>query len=188
MQRTEYHQHLLRVLPQRNGSAIDSQEIICIKPPDKLHRDFAVVNQQFRPVEMRFQNLPFEIRHGAERIGFLPRLRILKHDQSGLIIDIRQGKSRRGQVVEELLLRTEVILDRFMVIQMVAREVREDTPIERQPGDAFLVDGVRADLHENILTTRLCHLGDERMKRQRVRRRMLGRNRFILYIIANRRD
>ena len=75
-----------------------------------------------------------------------------------------------------------------MIIQMVARQVGKDTSVERQATDTLLVDRMRTDLHKGILATGLHHPGHQAMEGDRVRRRMVGRDRFAIDIVADGRE
>ena len=151
-----------------------------------MHHNLPTVNDQVCTLEMRFQYLSLEIGQGTQGIGQLLRLRILQHHQAGFIIGIRQGKSPGRQVIEEFLLRFQVILHGLMVIQMIAGQVRENPPVERQAADAPLIDRMRANLHKSILASGLYHPGHQGMKRKRVRCRMIRRYRLAIYIITYR--
>ena len=52
-----------------------------------------------------------------------------------------------------------------MVVEVVAREVGEDTSRKAQAADALLVDGVAAAFHEGVFATCICHLPEQAVER-----------------------
>ena len=97
-----------------------------------MHHNLPTVNDQVCTLEMRFQYLSLEIGQGTQGIGQLLRLRILQHHQAGFIIGIRQGKSPGRQVIEEFLLRFQVILHGLMIVRFVKIPPSKDKPLMRR--------------------------------------------------------
>ena len=75
-----------------------------------------------------------------------------------------------------------------MVVQMITCQVRKDTAGKLQSADSFLRDGVRTYFHESIFAAFVCHTSQKTVQRNRVRSSVFGRDGFIVYIIAYRRD
>ena len=76
---------------------------------------------------MRLQDFAFEVAKTTQRVGVYLRTGILRHHKSVLVIQVGQAESSFWQFVEELFLGFEVVLHRFMIIQMVAGQISENT-------------------------------------------------------------
>ena len=75
-----------------------------------------------------------------------------------------------------------------MVIEVFVRDVREDTPGERQPGDAFLDDAVGTDLHEAVVASAFRHLCQHGIEADGVRRGVRGGKRLVVDSVDDRGD
>ena len=75
-----------------------------------------------------------------------------------------------------------------MIIQVITRQIGKDAPVEGQTTDTLLVDRMRTNLHKGILATGIHHPGHQVMEGDRVRRRMVGRNRLAIDIVADGRE
>lgn len=89
---------------------------------------------------------------------YIPLTRVLRHYKPVLIIQVGQTEGVLRHVVEEFLLSFEIILHCLVIVQMVARQVGENTTCKTEPADTFLVDRVRTHFHEDILAPGVCHL------------------------------
>jgi len=107
---------------------------------------------------MRFQDFAFEVAKTAQRVGVYFRTGILCHHESVLVIQVGQAESSFRQFVEELFLGLEIVLHRFMIIQMVAGQISENTAGKLQTADALLGNGMGTDFHEGILAAGVRHL------------------------------
>ena len=92
------------------------------------------------------------------------RTGILQHHGAVLVIGIRQRKGILAEPIEEALLSTEIFLYRAVIVEVVAREVREDTATEVHPSGTMLRHSVGADLHEDMRTARCLHTREERLQ------------------------
>ena len=133
---------------------------------------------------MRLQDFPLEVSQRPQGIRELLGSRVLEHNHARLVVQVCQGESRGRQLVEETLLGAEVVLHGLVIIQVVACQIRKDTPVEIQTADATLVDGVRANLHEGILAFVGNHIRHEAVEGQRVGSRMLRRDRPLVDVVA----
>ena len=73
-----------------------------------------------------------------------------------------------------------------MIVEVVAREVREDTATEVHPSGTMLRHSVGADLHEDVRTARCLHTRKERLQLGRRGRRVRSGDGFVLDIVAHR--
>src|SRR5215470_10121963 len=64
-----------------------------------------------------------------------------------LVVEIRDDGAVWHEVVEQPGFRGEVALHRAVIVQVIAREVRERHDVEEHTFDALLVERVRRDLH-----------------------------------------
>ena len=188
MECAEQQQYVLRLLAQDTGSAVNGQQVGCIEASDKLHVHFAVIDVHQHAVKSILKNFALEVAKRSERIGVYFCLCILNHDHTVSVIGICQGESRFRQSVEECLFCLQVVFECFVIVQMVAGDVREDASGEPQPSDTFLGYRVRADFHEGIFAAFICHASQQFVQRDRVRSRMVGGYGFSVDIIAYRGD
>ena len=137
---------------------------------------------------MRFHDLALEVGCGAKRISQLAGGRVLQHDGTRLVVGVSQCEGLGGQRVEEALLGAEVILDRLVIVQMIAGEVGEDAGGVVQSGDALLIDRMRAHLHEDMRTPGLCHASDQRVQCDGVGRRVVGGQCLLVDAVADGGD
>ena len=86
-------------------------------------------------------------------------------------------------MVEKALLGLQVSIERFMIVEMVVREVGEDATREGETGDALLVDGMRRHLHETIFAPILHHGSKQRIETDRVGGGVGRRNLGVVYFI-----
>ena len=147
-----------------------------------------IVEIEQHTFKMRLQYTTLEITQTAQRVSIYMRTGVLCHHQSVLIVQISQTEGILRHVVEELLLGLQVVLHRFMIVQMVARQVSENTSGKTQATDSLLGDGMRTDLHKGILATGIRHLPQESVQRNGIGRRMIGRHRFVVNVVAYGRD
>ena len=138
MECAEQQQYVLRLLAQDTGSAVNGQQVGCIEASDKLHVHFAVIDVHQHAVKSILKNFALEVAKRSERIGVYFCLCILNHDHTVSVIGICQGESRFRQSVEECLFCLQVVFECFVIVQMVAGDVREDASGEPQPSDTFL--------------------------------------------------
>ena len=137
---------------------------------------------------MRLHDLALEVGCGAKRIGQLAGGRVLQHDGARLVVGVSQCEGLGGQGVEETLLGAEVILDRLVIVQMIAGEVGEDAGGVVQSGDALLIDRMRAHLHEDVRTSGLGHASDQRVQCDGVGRRVIGGQCLLVDAVADGGD
>ena len=150
VQGAQYQKDVVACLAQHAGGAIDGEQVAHIELPDELHSDFLAVDLEVHALEMAFQETGLEIGHALCGVGLHLCLGVLHHEESVLVVGIGDGECSLWQTVEEHLLGVAVILERPMVVEVVAREVGEDAAGEVQASDAVLVNGVAAALHEHI--------------------------------------
>ncbi len=105
-------------------------------------------------------------------------------------IVIHADDRRRGsrQRVEQDCLRRKVLLHGGMVVEMVAREIREDRHREVDAQYAPLRQGMRGDFHHRARAPDRHHLAEHLLKGDRVGCGALGRNRAIADLIGDRTD
>ena len=139
-------------------------------------------------LESRFQNLAFEVGHRFQCVGVLACGAVLQHKHTVAVVGIHKRESVGRESVEEHFLRVAVVGKRFMVVQVVLRQVREDCARELQSGNAALVCGVRTNFHKAVVTANLDHFGQQAMQLQRVGCCLGCLNGFCAHNVANRRQ
>ena len=75
-----------------------------------------------------------------------------------------------------------------MIVDMVAREVGEQCPVEVQSRNTFLCDGMTADFHKRVLTTGIHHTPEQPVQFDGIGRGVCGGNGFVLHIVHHRRE
>ena len=101
-----------------------------------------IVEIEQHTFEMRLQYTTLEITQTTQRVSIYMRTGVLCHHQSVLVVQVGQAEGILRHVVEKLLLSLQVIFHCLMIIQMVARQVGEDTSGKTQATDALLIDGM----------------------------------------------
>ena len=76
---------------------------------------------------MGFQHPSFEVTETSQRISIDFGTCVLRHYQSVLVIQIGKAECVFGHIVKKLLFGFQIVLYRFMIIQMVAGQIRKDT-------------------------------------------------------------
>ena len=176
---------LLRLDAQHDGSAIDCQKVAHVETSHELHADIHAVYLKVHALETLLHDAGLEVGCRVEGVGLDLRLAVLHHDHAVAIIGIDDGESVGGQTVEETFLRVTIVLERSVIVQVVARQVGEDAAAEREASDALLSDTVRADLHEGIGTALVGHLPEQTVQRDGVGSRHLSRHGLTIYVVAD---
>ena len=112
-------------------------------------------------------------------------LRVLEHRRAGRIVDVDDGRltllaAWLRHVVEELRLREHVVLERLMVVEVVLREVREDSRVELDARHAVLVERVRRDFHDDVVHALVAHHRERVLELDNIRRRIVDGQHLIL--------
>src|SRR5206468_12127397 len=81
---------------------------------------------------------------------------------------------RGGQKLEEPALGAPVLVEGAVEVEVILREVGEDTDVERERVDARERQRVRADLHRHPADPARAHGGQHRLDLERLRRRLAG--------------
>ena len=187
LQRTHYPQHFHLIKPQSQRRAVDTQQIAHVKPSYQRHKHLLPVHVQQHPVEALFQYLCAIIRHRTGGVGIYLRTAVLRHHESVFIIFIRHRERAFLQPVKQPFLRVAVVVERLMIVDMIACQVRKQCPIKIQSRYPFLCYRVRRYLHKRVLATRFYHLRQQPVQLQRIRCRVCRRNSFVFDIIDYRR-
>ena len=111
---------------------------------------------------------------------------ILQHHGAVLVIGIRQRKGILVEPIEEALLSAKILLHRAVIVEVVAREVREDTATEVHPSGTMLRHSVGADLHKHVRTARCLHTSKERLQLGCRGGGMRSGDGFVLDVVAHR--
>ena len=158
LQRTQHPQHLQLLKSQTQCRAVDTEQIADIEPSDQRHKHLFAVHQQHHALKALFQNLRLVIGKRAGRIGMHRRLAVLRHHQTVLVIFVGHRKSLLLQTVKQPFLRVAVVVEGLVIINMIAREVREKRSVKIQSRNAFLRDSMTAHLHKRVLAPGIHHL------------------------------
>ena len=186
VQGAHHQQDVFGTLAQHHCRAVNCQQVANIKLANELHTHLGAVYFEIHPFEVALQNLRLEVGHAPCRIGLHRGARVLNHHHSVLIVGIGNGKRLLGQHVEEGFLGIAIVLEGFVIVQMVACEVREHAAGEGQSANALLRDGMRTALHKHIFAPRLHHPMQQGVKRDGIRRGMVGRYGLVFDVVAHR--
>ena len=137
---------------------------------------------------MALDDLGLEIGHRARGIGLHLSLRILHHHSTVLIVGIDDGEGILPKSVEEGFLRVAVVFEGLMIVQMVTRQIGEQSTCEVEASDTLLGDGMARTLHKGILTAGFHHLCQEPVQFDGIRGGMICRNRLVFDIVADGRE
>ena len=188
LQRAQDDEDILRLLAQHDSCAVDGQQIAHIKLTDELYANLPAVDVEIHALEVALDDLGLEIGHRPRGIGLHLSLRVLYHHSTVLIVGIDDGKGILPQSVEEGFLRVAVVLEGLMIVQMVTRQIGEQSTCEMEATDTLLGDGVARTLHKSILTAGIHHLCQEPVQFDGIGGGMVCRNRLILDIVADGRE
>ena len=188
MQRAERHKNVFRLLAQHHGGAIDGQQVGDIELSDELHADFAAIDLEIHSLKMTFQDACPVVGHLACGIGLYGCTRVLHHEQAVLVVEVRDGEGGLRQHVEEGFFRIAVVLEGLVVIQMVAREIGEQSTGKLQPADALLGNGMAGALHEGIVATGIDHSGQQAVQFDGIGRGVRSGDGLVLDVVAHRRQ
>ena len=138
----ERHEDVLGSLAQHACGAIDRQQVAHIELTDKLHTHLMAVYVEVHASEVHLDDACAEVGHLSDGVGLHRGLGVLHHHHAVFVVGVGNGEGRLGQAVEERLLGVAVVLERLVVVEMVACEVGEDAAGKLQSADALLCDGV----------------------------------------------
>ena len=165
---------------------IYGEEVVDIEFADESHQHLDTCDTQLRAVGIELEDLRAVVSSGAQGVAVLMCPGILQHHGTVLVIGIRQRKGILAEPIEEALLSTEVLLHRAVIVEVVTREVREDTATEVHPSGTMLRHSVGADLHEDVRTARCLHTSKERLQLGGRGRSVRSGDGFVLDIVAHR--
>ena len=185
MQRTQRHQDVLRLLAEHDGSTIDSQQVGNIELSDELYAYLPTIDLEIHSLEVTFQDAGAEVGHRTGGIGLHGSAGVLHHEQSVLVVEVRDSKRCLGQHVEEGLLGIAVVLESLMIIQMIAGEVREQSTCKLQSANTLLCDSVAGTLHEGVVATGIDHSCQQTVELNGVGCGVRSGHRLVLDIVAD---
>ena len=93
----------------------------------------------------------------SKPIRKLIRLYTREHFYAVFIVYVSQSKSLSRQHLEEFLFRGKIIIESFVVVEMVMREVGKYSAGELYARDSALVQRVRTDFHKYIFAAFFHH-------------------------------
>ena len=157
-QQTHRLQHLVTVCAQQHSRAIDRQQIVGVETAEELHPYLSVADIQQHTVEQHLKHLATEISQRTQRVTAHLRHGILHHHLAIAVVYIRKSKCPLGQTIEEAALRLDVLGKGAVVVEMIVREVGEDTATELQTTNSVLHHRVRRHLHKAVVATLVYHL------------------------------
>ena len=131
-----------------------------VEATDQRHKDLAIVDKQQHAFEAFLQYCSLVVRQRAGGVGTDSGFAVLHHDEAVLIILVGNGKCVLTEVVKEAFLGVAVVVEGFVVVNMVAREVGKESAVEIQARDTFLRDGVRRHLHEGVRAAGFYHAAE----------------------------
>ena len=120
MQGAHHQQNVFGTLAQHHCRAENCQQIANVELANELHANLCTVYFEIHSLEVALQYLRLEVGHATRRIGLHRGTRVLNHHHSVLVVGIGKGKRLLGQHVEEGLLGVAIVLEGFVIVQMVA--------------------------------------------------------------------
>jgi hypothetical protein len=113
---------------------------------DQRGMDFLVLgsecNAESRAVESRFKDRRGNVGRLFDPVGDGAARRFGVARAAAGIVDVDDRQSRRLQVIEDSQLALPVRLERFVVIEMVLRDIGDDGRVEQRSRSAALIEGV----------------------------------------------
>ena len=142
MEGAHHYEYILWLLAEHDGCTVNGEQVAHVELTDKLYANFSAVYLQIHAAEVALQDSCLEVCHGAGRVGLHGSLGVLHHDHAVLVVRIGDGEGSLRQTVEECLLGIAVVLECLVIVQMVTRQVGEQTTGKLQTADTLLSDGV----------------------------------------------
>ena len=142
-----------RIRQELTRRGIDREEVAHVEASDKLHADLLAVDLEVHSLEVALQDARPVVGHALDGVGLDARLAVLHHEESVLVVSVGDGEGRLRQHVEEHLLGVAVVFERLVIVQVVSREVGEESARKVESADSVLMDGVGGALHEAIRTS-----------------------------------
>ncbi len=143
------------------------------------------VEVEVHTLEVALYDVCYVVGGGACGVRLHGGLRVLRHYHAVLVVGIGDGEGTLRQVVEELLLCVAVVLERLVVVEVVARQVGEESTGEGQSADAVLRNGVAGALHKGVFAASIHHLCEEHVQLYGVRCGVVGGECLVLHVVAN---
>ena len=100
-----------------------------------------------------------EISHLLHRIGVSHRFCILQHHHAVLVVFVCHRNRSARQTIKKLFLGLDIVVERFVIIQMVVGDIRKNPRRKWYPGNSSLIHRVRADFHKTMTAIGIGHLG-----------------------------
>ena len=158
LQTTHSLQHLALIGPQQQRRTIDRKQIVGIEPAEELNPQLILPHTQQHTVEQHLQHLATEVGQRTQRVAAHLSAAVLHHHLAIAVIDINQCKGALVQSIEEQFLGPDILDKGAVIVQMVVREVCENSASELQPPDTLLHQRVRRHLHKAVVAARINHL------------------------------
>ena len=181
-------QHFVPPGAQKQSRRINAREVIGVEAAEEFNPHLAAVEIQQHTVQQRLDDAAPEVGERLQRVGLDGRFRILHHHHSVAVVGVCQRESPGGQSVEKELLGPDIFGECLVVIEVVVRDVAEDSAHEGQPRRAVLHQRVRAHLHETVVAARFDHFGHHRVEPDAVGSGMRRRDLAVVHAVDHGRD
>ena len=187
MKSRHHAENLIAIGTQHHRSTVDAEQIAHVETADKGHTHFAPVDFEQHSLDALLDDATFEVGCRACAVGFDVAYTVLHHDHAVFVVGVGHGKGRFAQIVEEHLFGVAVVLESAVIVEVVAREVGEESPFEMQTADAMLVNGVRRAFHKGIIAAGLDHFCQKCVEFDRIGGGVRGFHGAVVNIVAHRR-
>ena len=142
---------------------------------------------QLQTLEGILHHPPAVVCHGGQGVVFDAPFAIQYHVGTVRIVLVVEGKSVRTDQVKEAFLGLDVGVEVPVVIEVVVRDIRENSSGQLGACESVLVDAMGTRFHENVLATGVRHATEQLLHLQGVGRGVAGRDNFVEHAVFNRR-
>ena len=185
LQRAHHHKNVVGLLAQHACCAIDGEQVAHVELADELYAHLVAVDFKIHTFKMTLQNLGLIVGHALCAVGLHLCLGVLHHEHTVLVVGVNHSKSLTGQHVEEGFFCVAVVLERLVIVEMVACEVGEQSACKLQSADATLGYGMAGTLHEGIFAALLDHLGQQCIELDGIRCGVRGGDGLVFDVVAD---
>lgn len=174
----------------RKSRADGAHDIVDIEDARDVEREFHLAEALVMEHELRAVRMDEDVRRA--QVGFLlDGIRqmlafcMCEHRRTGCIVDVDDSRlallaALLRHMIEELRLREHVVLERLVVVEVILREIREDSRVKLDARYAVLVERVRRDFHDDVVHALVAHHRQRVLQLDDIRRRIVDWQHLIL--------
>ena len=165
-----------RVPSEFSGHGVDRGQVGRVELANQPGVEVLSLEVELQSAQAVLHDAGFVVGHLMGAIGDDAGSGALHHGVTVPRIGVGQGEGGGGEFVEERLLGSDVRVEIPVVIEVVVGDVREDPARQLGPGQAVLVQCVRARFHEAMRAPGIEHVGEELLQADRIRCGVRGGN------------